>query len=65
MVLHPEAQRRAQQEIDNVVGHDRLPAFSDRKFLPYTNALVLEVLRWHAVVPTSAYMRIRVSRNNV
>ena len=35
----------------SVVGSDRLPTFSDRKFLPYVDALVKEVFRWHIVVP--------------
>jgi len=52
MVLHPEVQRKAQKELDDVVGRDRLPRFSDREDLPYINALVLEVLRWHTVTPT-------------
>lgn len=51
MVLHPEVQARAQEEIDKVVGHDRLPDFSDRENLPYVRAMILEVLRWKPVVP--------------
>lgn len=45
MTLHPDAQRRAQAEIDAVVGRDRLPTFADREHLPYTEALVQEVFR--------------------
>jgi cytochrome P450 len=45
MTLHPEKQEKAQQELDSVVGSDRLPEFSDRKSLPYLEALVQEVLR--------------------
>jgi cytochrome P450 len=52
MALHPEVVRKAQAEIDAVVGNDRLPTFSDREQLPYLDALVKEVLRWNAVVPT-------------
>ncbi len=50
--LHPHVLKRAQMEIDTVVGNERLPTFSDRAALPYVNALALEVLRWHTVVPT-------------
>lgn len=32
---HPEVLKKAQQEIDAVVGQDRLPGFEDRKSLPY------------------------------
>ncbi|KAG6332027.1 hypothetical protein ID866_7060 [Astraeus odoratus] len=51
MTLYPDIQRTAQAEIDAVVGFDRLPSFSDRDSLPYVEALVKEILRWHAVTP--------------
>ncbi len=51
MSLHPEVQRKAQEEIDRVVGHDRLPNAQDRKDLPYVNAIMKEVARLHTVVP--------------
>ena len=51
MVLHPDAQRKAQMEIDSVVGMDRLPDFDDETSLPYVSALVKEVMRWHPVTP--------------
>ncbi|TCD66640.1 hypothetical protein EIP91_001107 [Steccherinum ochraceum] len=47
MVKFPEAYYKAQQELDRVVGHDRLPEFEDRDSLPYLNAFLLEVYRWH------------------
>ena len=46
MVRHPEVYRKAQEEIDRVVGPDRLPDFDDRDSLPYLNAIVKEVYRW-------------------
>ncbi|KAF5640103.1 oxidoreductase [Fusarium tjaetaba] len=51
MTLFPEAQKKAQCEIDEVIGSERLPTLSDRQSLPYVNALVKEVLRWHPVGP--------------
>ncbi|XP_067003245.1 probable cytochrome P450 303a1 [Anabrus simplex] len=45
LLLNPEVQRRAQAEIDAVVGRDRLPLLSDRPNLPYVDALSLESLR--------------------
>jgi cytochrome P450 len=45
MLLHPEVQCKAQQEIDGAVGFDRLPDFSDQLQLPYLSAIVKEVLR--------------------
>jgi cytochrome P450 len=44
-------QIRAQEEIDRVVGPDRLPSTSDRDNLPYVNAIAKEALRWHNVEP--------------
>ena len=46
MVAHPEYQRRAQAELDAVVGRSRVPTFSDISSLPYMQAMVKEVLRW-------------------
>lgn len=51
MSLHPEIQRKAQEEIDRQVGDTRLPNMRDRPELPYTEALLQETLRWHPVVP--------------
>ncbi|KAI9058748.1 cytochrome P450 [Trametes sanguinea] len=51
MVMHPEVQKRAQAELDAVVGQDRLPEFTDRTSLPYINAIVKETLRWHNITP--------------
>ncbi len=51
MTLYPEAQRKAQAEIDDVVGNTRLPVFSDEEELPYVQAVLKEVLRWHPVAP--------------
>ncbi|KAI6149296.1 cytochrome P450 [Pisolithus tinctorius] len=54
MVLHPDVQRKAQEEIDRVVGADRLPDFGDRPNLPYVEAVLLETLRWVPVAPLGA-----------
>ena len=51
MALHPHVQKRAQQEIDLVVGTDRMPTFEDRPSMPYIEALLREVLRWRPVFP--------------
>ena len=51
MVLYPEVMKKAQAEIDNVVGPDTLPTFGDRERLPYVEAIVKETLRWNTVVP--------------
>ncbi|KAH9916572.1 cytochrome P450 [Epithele typhae] len=46
MTRTPRVLRAAQDEVDHVVGRDRLPTFSDRDSLPYLNALLEEMLRW-------------------
>ncbi|KZV75110.1 cytochrome P450 [Peniophora sp. CONT] len=51
MTLFPESQKKAQAEIDAVVGRDRLPTLADRPNLPYVGALVQEIIRWAPVVP--------------
>jgi cytochrome P450 len=51
MTLYPDVQKRAQEEIDAVVGTDRLPTHDDRPHLPYVEALYQEVLRWNPVGP--------------
>lgn len=51
MSCYPEVQRKAQAELDAVIGPDRLPTLADRERLPYLNAVMLEVLRWIPVAP--------------
>lgn len=51
MILFPEAQRRAQEEIDRAVGGDRLPTFEDRDNLPFVSGVVKEAWRWNPVGP--------------
>jgi cytochrome P450 len=43
MVLFPDVQRKAQEEIDRVIGTGRLPNFTDRDHLPYLSALYKEL----------------------
>ena len=52
MTLFPHIQTKAQEEIDRVVGNDRLPVLADRDDLPYISALQSEVYRWRPVTPT-------------
>lgn len=55
MTLYPEVQKKAQAELDAVVGPNRLPTFQDRPNLPYMNAVAMEALRWHSVAPTCKF----------
>jgi hypothetical protein len=52
MAMFPEVQRKAQAEIDSIVGRDRLPSFSDRPLLAYINAVVQESIRWNPTAPS-------------
>ncbi|KAL0574264.1 hypothetical protein V5O48_007693 [Marasmius crinis-equi] len=51
MTLHPEAQQKAQQELDTVLGRGVLPIFADRTRLPYCEALMQEVARLYGIIP--------------
>jgi cytochrome P450 len=51
MASRPDIQKIAQDEIDSVVGRDRLPAISDRENLPYIRAFAKELLRYHPPAP--------------
>ncbi|RPD55083.1 cytochrome P450 [Lentinus tigrinus ALCF2SS1-7] len=51
-ILHsPASVRKAQEELDRVVGRDRLPTFDDEPSLPYLHSFITEIYRWHTVVP--------------
>ena len=49
MTLFEGAQRKAQEELDRVVGRGSLPDWDDEKDLPYVRSLIKEVLRWRPV----------------
>ncbi|KAF9480937.1 cytochrome P450 [Pholiota conissans] len=51
MVCFPDAQAKAQEELDRVIGRGRLPDFNDEPFLPYISALIKEVQRWNPPGP--------------
>jgi len=49
MLCFPDVQKKAQEELDRVLG-GRLPELSDEKNLPYITALVKELLRYYSSV---------------
>lgn len=61
MMLHPEVQEKAREELDRVTGGTRLPVAADKQKVPYTSALVSEVLRW---VPVAAMALPHTSKKN-
>jgi len=65
MTLYPGAVKSAQEELDRVVGRDRLPDFSDKDSLPYLNALIYEVLRWRPTFPIAIPHLLRSDSDDV
>lgn len=51
MLHFKEVAKKAQAEIDSVVGRERAPTFDDQKGLPYTRAMILEIQRWRPLTP--------------
>jgi cytochrome P450 len=49
LVCFPEVQKKVQEEVDRVVGRDRLPVSADLPNLPYCRAFVREVMRWREI----------------
>ena len=58
MALQPHIARKAQEELDRVVGNERLPELSDREHLPYISALINELLRWSCPAPLGIPKRV-------
>ncbi|EIN04006.1 cytochrome P450 [Punctularia strigosozonata HHB-11173 SS5] len=44
---YPEVQRTAQDELDRVVGRERMPTLDDEKNLPYCRSIIKEIERCH------------------
>lgn len=51
---HQDIQRQVREEIKSVIPVDRPPAVEDRDHLPFTQAVILEVLRRKCVAPFSS-----------
>ncbi|ODM88138.1 Farnesoate epoxidase [Orchesella cincta] len=52
LIHNSRAQRKAQQEIDRMVG-SRPISLSDKPLLPYTEAIIMETLRLSSILPVS------------
>ncbi|KAL0061169.1 hypothetical protein AAF712_012039 [Marasmius tenuissimus] len=59
MLAHPEVQDKCQQELDTVVGRQRMPKFSDLEDLPYIRATAREVLRWRTPAPIGGCLYLK------
>ena len=58
MALNPHVVKKAHEELDRVVGGERLPDFADRENLPYISAILKELFRWVCPVPISVPKRV-------
>ncbi|XP_067650537.1 cytochrome P450 1A1-like [Haliotis asinina] len=61
MAMNPDIQVKVQQELDGVVGNDRLPSLQDQPYLPYTSAVIFEAERLASVYP---FLQPHVARSN-
>ena len=55
MLVYPDIQKKAQDELDSVIGRERLPTFEDRPRLPFIDAVCKEVIRWRPVAPLGVF----------
>lgn len=54
MMRYPDIQNKVHQELDQVFGSaKKIPTVADKPHLPYTNAVLQEVLRYSNVVPSN------------
>ncbi len=51
MLRYPEVQTAVQTELEKVIGRERMPLMSDKEFLPYTMATLLEIQRFGSTAP--------------
>lgn len=51
ILVHPEWAKKAQKQIDECVGEDRSPVFTDLSNLPIVNAIIKETLRLRPIAP--------------
>jgi hypothetical protein len=56
--MYPEIQKKARDELDQVVGSDRLPDFDDQASLPYIQAILMECMRCFPVLPLGVPHRL-------
>ncbi|MBW0475941.1 hypothetical protein O181_015656 [Austropuccinia psidii MF-1] len=56
---HPEEVKKVQDELENVVGSERMPTFGDQFDLPHVTAFFCETFRWRPV-SASGFMRATI-----
>ncbi|XP_067418747.1 cytochrome P450 1B1 [Emydura macquarii macquarii] len=53
LIRYPKVQARMQEEVDRIVGRDRLPCAEDQPHLPYVVAFLYESMRFSSFVPVT------------
>ncbi|KAG7466329.1 hypothetical protein MATL_G00163810 [Megalops atlanticus] len=53
LVKYPHIQSKLQEQIDKVVGRDRLPSMEDKSSLAYLDAFIYETMRFTSFVPVT------------
>jgi cytochrome P450 len=56
VLVRPDIQTKAQDQLDAITGRERLPTFEDRPRLPFIDAVCKEVLRWRPVTPLGKFI---------
>ncbi|KAL0569130.1 hypothetical protein V5O48_012843 [Marasmius crinis-equi] len=55
MGMHPEIQKKVQNELDVVIGRGITPGYEERPNLPYIEAVFRETLRWAPPLPMGVF----------
>lgn len=63
MTLYPEVQEKVRHEVDEIIGRDRMPTFTDRTRTPYLEATICEIQRMSTLVPLNIPHRNRMETN--
>ncbi|EIW83510.1 cytochrome P450 [Coniophora puteana RWD-64-598 SS2] len=58
MAVHPNVQKRMQDQLEATIGTTRMPALEDRQSLPLVDAVLGETIRWSPVVPFNIPHRV-------
>ncbi|OJA08606.1 hypothetical protein AZE42_07139 [Rhizopogon vesiculosus] len=57
---YPLAQAKVHEELDRVIGSDRVPMFEDASSLPQLHAFLWEALRWRPVIPDFPILQLKI-----